>query len=328
MNVKRPRSDRKSYALIDAHGKTVKDPRLDAINADLRAGVAPDILEARVRALLDTYRPKRTPISLANERIVEACHEHKLAVKPDLVDPDGLKQRLHRAAEALGAISVAEADERALYRALQHIKSPSQRYEIRRGVNELLLFLKRGFKLANPVPQRPDEVVFIRAAEFIAKARDLQPHYRATLGALFATGCRWAELPVAVVADGASRVSKQLKPGNVLALTKNKKARTAPIIPGLSQYLDEYLKLDKSTRYALCLSNHKRVYYACKKVLGIRIHDLRHSYAVEWGSVGASTAEIARYIGDTESVAERHYRNYCATPDEIKRALDRWTKKA
>lgn len=324
MNVKRPRKDRKSYALVDANGKTIKDPRIDAINADLRAGVAIDLLEARVRAVLDSYRPKLTPILLSNEQLVLERHAKKLQRKPDLVDPDNLKYRLLRAAEALGNTPIREASEDQIYAALAHIKDPAVRFEIRRGINELLIFAGRTFKLVNPRPVRPDEIEFIRIADFKEKAQKLQKHHAAYLGALFATGCRFAELPVAKLSDREVHVKAQLKEGGALAPTKNKKSRTAPILPPLVEYVQAYRELDRNLRYAMCLTNHKRIYYACKKFLGIRIHDLRHSYAVEWGAKGCSTHEIARFVGDTEEVCERHYRNYCATPDEVARVLEKW----
>lgn len=323
MFIKRPNKYRSTYSLIGKDGKTVNDPRIDAVNADLKNGTSQDLLEARMQKILESFRPPKTPISISNEKLVHELHRKKLQRKPDLAKPDMLKQRLLRAASFLGNVSVREASEDDIYTALENVKDPAQRYEIRRGVNELLRYCKRPFLLFNPVPSRPDEIEFIRITDFLNKEKELGK-YAACLGALFATGCRWAELPVAGLSEEVAHVTRQLKPGPRLAPTKNKKSRSAPILPPLKRFVEAYRRLTREERYSLCLKNHKRVYYACKKILGIRIHDLRHSYAVEWGTVGSSTAELARYIGDQASVTERHYRNYCLTSDEVQRALKRW----
>lgn len=326
MFIKRPNAHRKTYALIGRDGKTVDDARVAAINADLARGMSSDILEARMQAILRSYRPPKTPLSISNDKLVHEVHRKKVQRKPDIVNPDGLLQRLQRAASHLGNVSIREASEDEIYAALADIKVPAQRYEIRRGVNELLRYCKRPFLLHNPVPDRPDEIAFIRVDAFKRAAREMPDHYAAVLGALFATGCRWAELPVAQLSPEAATITRQLKSGPRLAPTKNKRSRVAPVLPPLREFVERYRRLDREARYSLCLSNHKRVYYACKQALGIRLHDLRHSYCVEWGAVGSSTAELARYIGDQESVTERHYRNYCMTSDELKRALARWSK--
>jgi integrase len=324
MFIKKPTHGRASYALVGNDGKTVSDPRIDAVNADLRAGVARDLLDARMRAIRDSFKPPRTPLSASNEKLVHELHRKKLQKKPDLANPDGLLKRLLRAAEYLGNVSVREATEEDIYAALSKIDSPARRYETRRAVNEMLKYCQRPFTLYNPVPDRPEEIAFIRIADFLTRSAKMRADYRTILGALFATGCRWAELPVAALGEGQVSVSRQLKPGPKLTRTKNKKSRTAPILPPLQKYVDEYRRLSREERYSACLSNHKRLYYACKKFLGVRLHDLRHSYCVEWGAKGCSTADLAQYIGDTEEVTERHYRNYCLTSDAIERALKRW----
>ena len=324
MFIKKPIGGRRTYALIGNDGKTLQDPRVEAVTADLAAGVSRDLLDARMRAIRDSFKAPRTPLSISNEKLVHELHRKKLQKKPDLVDPDGLLKRLLRAAEYLGNVSVREASEEEIYSALSQIKSQARRYETRRAVNEMLKYCRRPFSLYNPVPDRPDEIAFIRITDFLERTKNMRKDYRTILGALFASGCRWSELPVAALGDGQVTVSRQLKPGPTLGPTKNKKSRAAPILPPLQRFVDEYRRMEREERYSACLSNHKRIYYACKKALGVRLHDLRHSYCVEWGAKGCSTADLAQYIGDTEEVTERHYRNYCLTSDAVTRALKRW----
>lgn len=324
MFIKRPNSYRASYALIGRDGKTRFDPRIDAINRDLKAGFPIDLLESRVKAVLASFRLPQTPISMSNEALVNRCHTAKLKMKTDLADPDNLKYRLMRAAEAVGEVSILEASEDSLYNAFKGPLTASQTYELRRGINELLKFAGRPIKLYNPRPKMADEIVYIRIEDFSRLENKLKRHHAVYLGALFATGCRFAELPVAGLTQEQADVRFQLKPNNPKAPTKNKKKRIAPVLPPLNGYVEDYLKLPKELRYSMCLTNHKQLLYQCKKALGVKIHDLRHSYAVEWTLKGCTVQEVALYIGDTEEVTQLHYRPQMAVAEQISRALSKW----
>lgn len=273
--------------------------------------------------ILASFRPKQPLLEQSNKQLVERCHAYKLSRKPYLAKPNDLKQSLYRAASLIGDVPIREALEEDLLLALANVPLKS-RFDVVRAINELLIYAKRPFRLPNPRPPRPDEVSFITLEALIPHLPKFPYPYDLVVASLFATGCRWGELPKAKIGETSAHISCQLDRQGTVRLTKNKKARTAPLIPPLISLTLAYRALGDEMRGTLRAKHQERVYRAVKSILGVRVHDLRHSYAVAWGSRGFSTAEIARYIGDTEEVCARHYRNYCATPDEINRAQDRW----
>jgi integrase len=327
MFIKRPNNYRATYSLIGNDGKVLHDPRVDAVNADLKAGVASDLLKARMKAILESYKAPQTKLSLVNEKLVLERHRKKLQRKPWLANPEDLKQRLLRAAAAMGETSILEATEDQIYDALDHVTESSARFEILRGIQELLKFAGRKIQLVNPRVSLNEEITYIRIADFEKRAAKLVPEYRIYLGALFATGARYGELPLLKIEEHSVVVSQQVRKTGAAARTKNKKVRRAPILPPLMQYVKEARLLGQDRLRELRLEHYYKLYGACKRVLGINIHSLRHSYCVEWASVGANEHDLAYYIGDTPEVVKSHYRNYLATDEVIERAFQLWNKK-
>jgi integrase len=321
--IKRPGKGRATYALIGPDKKTISDPRIDAINADLAAGMARDILEQRMRAVLDSYKPAKAPkamLAVANQRLVLRCHEAKLREKVHLARPDDLKQRLLSCAAALGNVSIESASKDELLRALATIKSPSRRFEIARGINELLKYANRAERIYNPPIRQSSRVAFISIKDFKEKILSVPAPYHLVLGALFATGCRWGELPLAESVNGvAVLVAEQVRNDGTLGPTKNKKERHALILEPLQVWWEEYSKLLYEEKNKLRLEGYNIAYRLCKTRLGIRIHDLRHSYAVALRSYGFNTGQIAEFIGDTEQVCKERYLRHGRTEEELTR---------
>jgi integrase len=326
--IKRPGpGGRASYAIIGWDGKTVRDSRIDSVNKDLRSGRALDSLEQRMGLILASLRPKERLVSDTNAKVIEDLHSWKCKRKPLNVDNDNLKYPLLRAAEFLAEISLHTSSEDQILTKLSLINDPGQRYRTAKALNEMLAFLKRDFRIYNPKPPRPEEIVFIRIATFLQKLPELlNPDWQLYLAGLFATGCRLGELPTVKYDGHAAHIARQVDSKGRIRVTKNKVSRTAPLLPPLTAQVEQLKRLGVQRITQIRMEEYSGMYKAFKKVFGLRLHDLRHSYAVEWGAVGASTSDIARYIGDTEEVCRRHYRNYCAVPDEILRAVERFKK--
>jgi integrase len=328
MFIKRPGKDRKSYAIVDDEGRTIKDPRIDQVNADRAAGLgSADLWEARLREVMGELRPKREPaplyaLSLVNAQLVERWHAIKVMMRDEPhADPENLKQRLLRGAGALGELSIQGASEDQILMALSKVKG-AKKHDIVRAVNELLKYAKRGFSIPNPARER--DIVFIRPAQFLQLERG--GDYKVVLGALFATGCRWAELPLATSKDGGISVRRQIRKDGSVGKTKNKRERLSPILPPLLTYWEEYSSWSEHNKRKMRFDLYNRAYGFCKRKLGVRLHDLRHSYAVEWLASGFSMSEVAKFIGDTEEACQRHYAPFTAQPDEIERAIARYKK--
>lgn len=320
MFIKRPGSRRKSYALVGDDGKTIPDPRIDEINKDLRAGVPKDTLELRLKAVLRSFKPQDTYlISQSNQQLVERCHKAKLLQK-HLSDPDSLKSRLTHCAKYAGELSLLECSKEDLYEVVARVSNPSRRFEVIRGLNELLLFANRGFKLKNVRKHQSSRVSFIEVDDFKKKVLTLPVDYQILFGAYIATGCRWGELPLAEIGKKSVFIEEQLCDDGTVGITKNKKQRVSPILPPLLDYVVRYNKFSQEKKNELRLNHYYKCYALCKKVLGIRIHDLRHSYAIAWRKAGATTSQIADYIGDTEEACKKHYLKHGLTVDEIEQA--------
>lgn len=324
MFIKRPspKSRRnKKYSLIGDDGKVVRDARIDALNKDLGAGVGIDIIEKRMQRILRGYKPEAPKHDLldVNEKLARAVLAKSLLRRPNMAYPKGQLLRLLAAARYMTPLVIQDAPEDAL---LARLVASPHRYEYTCRVNQMLRHLGRPV-LPNPKDKKaPPE--FISVAFFLEQASELAPEHRAFLGALFATGCRMAELPEVSFKDSYQRadiVSQWHVRRRAVWDTKNKKERTAPTLPALRIYIKEFLLLPKDLRRSLCVAGYKNMRQDCRRVLGCRIHDLRHSYCVALAEAGFTSHQIARYIGDTVETTERHYRNWLATDEELLSAL-------
>lgn len=177
------------------------------------------------------------------------------------------------------------------------------------AVNEALAFVgKPG--MYNPPPKRSFVVTYIPLEKLLKKLELLEEPFRLYLGALAATGCRYGELPEAKLDGDWVFVNAQVVDDGRVTPTKNKKPRHAAILPILKPLIMAYKALPYSTQVDLRLTHYHRLYGASKRILGVSIHTLRHTYAIECAKLGKSAQEIAGYIGDTVIVTEKHYLGY------------------
>jgi integrase len=322
MFIKRPGKGRKSYSIVGDDGKVVRDARIDAINKELGAGAPRDVLEARLKNILREFKPRPPQHDLLdlNEQLARKALARAVLRRSDMAYPKGRELRLLAAARFMSPLIIQDASEEALLTRLSQAPSPKRRFEYTARVNEMLGCIGRP-ALPNARPRKLEEPHYISIATFLAKAEQLEPEYRAYLGALFATGCRMAELPeIKFKTLDRADISRQWHTRRLSVwTTKNKKDRTAPTLPELRPFIQ--LLPDKMRMRYLCTAGVRGMRSRCQKVLGCRIHDLRHSYCVALAEAGFSSHRIARYIGDTVDVVETYYRNWLATDEELLAAL-------
>jgi integrase len=96
-----------------------------------------------------------------------------------------------------------------------------------------------------------------------------------------------------------------------LRLPKNKKTRTAFIIPGGELWLENLIKIIDTINPTLA------VFAVVKRACGKRFHDLRHSYAVYLIGKGMSLDWVAQSLGNSRDVCERHYATHILQKDSI-----------
>lgn len=325
MFIKKPGYGRATYALVDDNNKTVQDERIKVINKDLKRGVARDELDARMKLILDSFKPSIFALAPSNLRLAREYDKRIRKIKPNLRDHRSLYNRVVRSVEALGKVTVRDATEDQLLEAIAHVTDTGRRYHIIGGLNTLLRLCGRDLRIRNQSPTVGNEVVYLHTADFLEKLKTIEnPMYRDLLATYFATGCRWGELPAAVIQGNTAHINAQLDKDGMTIVTKNKKGRRAPIIPTLREYVLRYNALSDVEKRELRLYHHFKVYKLAKRQLGVRIHDLRHSYAVAWAKQGTSVAKIALWIGNTEYVCYKHYSRYQPADEELEREVAAW----
>jgi integrase len=325
ITFKKPGKGRATYSIM-VDGKTWNDPRIAAINADLKAGHPPDTLEVRLRSLIATLRGKEELVpSDLNRKLVEQRHEKKLLRKPDLVDAAGLKQRLLRAAAWLGDISIREASEDELLARL-HQAPKKSRPDLIRATNELLRFAGRP---TLPMPRKDyNEPAHVTLAEFVSKLKEIKGNEKLYIASLFATGCRFSELPLAVLKNEKvvvkAAIGSRGKNRGLPQPTKNKHSREAAIITPLLSYVVNFVALPYETKLALWNNPRRKMLPVVRKLYGLKLHDLRHCYAIAWGAKGVSVGKVAGWIGDGEKVTRDHYLGYFVSDDEVLQLSKLW----
>lgn len=246
-----------------------------------------------------------------NDQLVYRLHAEKLKKwrKWPLVEPDKLLSRLLFAIKRLPrSIAVMTNEEIRVHLTSLRLR-PCTRFEVVRALNEVLKFIGRT-GISNPRPARLGEVSYVPMEEFLRKCGTIREDFRIYLGALYACGARFSELP-AVELDGMwARIHVQLRPDRSLGPTKNKTKRSAAILPGLQSFIMAYNALPREVQGDLCIKRYKCIYKAARRVLGANIHTLRHSYAIECFKAGRTVAEVANWIGDSEEVTKEYYIGY------------------
>jgi integrase len=322
--IKRPSAHSGKYSLMGPNG-VIHDERIDNINHDLSKGVARDELEARMRVVRDSFKPKKLELSFTNMRLVEECHAKKLIRKPDLADPYALKRGLIRGAEAMGLMSIKDATEDQIWEAIKGVTQPGRRYHTIRAINELLRFANRDLRLHNPNP-KPEHIRYIEIDAFLKAVPKMDDLVATYLGALFASGCRYGEMPIALPRGAGITIMGQIRRKGDWRVTKNgAKTREALLIPSLKPYAVRLNALGRDAAIGVRLSLYPLIRKQCREHLNVKIHDLRHSYAVYMAKAGFELPHIARWIGDTEQVCKDHYSSFCPSNQEMEAFAARLT---
>lgn len=245
-----------------------------------------------------------------NEEIVLTLHSAKIREFREypLSDPDSLLSRMLFAMTRVPRAITDISNENLKTHLMNLGMTPPTRFEVVRAINEVLKYLGRA-GIENPRPARPSEVSYVPLPEFLAKAEDLPKDYKIYLGALYACGARFGELPCVQIHDNWVFIASQLRKTEV-APTKNKGKRHAAILPHLKPFIMAYKAFSPEKQAILRLEHYHRIYGASRRVLGANIHTLRHSYAIECVRAGKSIEEVAKWIGDSEEVAKKHYIGY------------------
>lgn len=325
--IKRPGGRHKHYSLVGPDGKTKYDERIDSVNRDLDSGTSLAVCEKRMLLIRDSFKSDEPPIVGYNKDLALALQAYKIKRKgAHFKRPESGKYRLLAAVSELGPLSLKGATEQSILNQVGHLMAPGRRYHVFGAINELLKFQGSIFRLHNPAPIPPHIVPHITVEQFISQSHLLPPAYAAYLGSLFATGCRFGELPTALLSEKSVSVAGQVLRDGRVGDTKNNSIRTAPVIPDLTKWVSILNTLGKPAIIDLRLNHEDKIRRAWKSLWNMKMHATRHSYCIAWAQAGTPSAQLAEYIGDTVEVCTRHYARYQTTNEQVERALLLWKK--
>lgn len=323
--IKRPGKVRRSYALIGPDGKTIEDKRIDKVNEDLKRGMAGDLLEERMRLVKLEYQNKYKPpvlTAFGNLELANQVQAWKLKRKPYLRDPGSSLAALIRAVEACGMLSLYTASEEQLLGVVAREPDLFKQQYLKRDLNQLLRHAKRDFTLKVVKLKRVGVVRFLSLDAFLQRLTPVKNDIdRLYMKCLFATGCRYAELPCMQLLGSGIVVQEQINRKGQFAVTKNNRQREAPVIPELLPDVKIWVEQEMQEKIRIRLERYKFIYRASKDHLKMTVHDLRHCYAVRWRQHGFTPGQIAEFIGDTEDVCREHYLRFGGDSDAVKLAV-------
>lgn len=306
--------------------RTIYRPEYEVLNKLLKQGVlSPHDAEARAEEYLKTLYKERDasdPIHLCLPGNLKIFNEWYAKT----FTPRRLKQLAtgyppSEKAGVLKALKVlvnqpVDGDVEALQAWVdEHLEDDPNRHH--RTVGKLNR-LRKYLKLPLLIPDRKDrkDVAYLTKPEVDKLIAAMPEPYKALVAVAFYTGLRRGE----IFALGDNPVHGDVIDvrwqwhlhDRALRLPKNRKTRTAYIIPGGEVWVEKWLKMKDQVNPTLDFSKMVRT-----RTGGKRFHDLRHSYAVYLISQGLSLDWVAQSLGNSRDVCERHYASHILQTDSI-----------
>lgn len=343
-----PRGDRKSFAIqrrIPIPGEirkyrheTVRDPRIDTLNKQLASGVGiGQLIKAAQKLRDDLYKEDEERIGVAirvhhseNTEILERYLKFHFTKHPRNIDPQTARLEYKRAVESVGNLPLTTTD---IYQLQTAINSKFQGNPQRRIVSRLksvLKFLGRvsDSELLSLDKEDLPDVRFLERDEYL-KVRDNLPDEKSKIffDCLVYTGMRTGEVFGVTRRDirgNLLTVAKQKDREMELRNTKNGKPRKAYIFKEGILALERWLAIPEEERDAVRLKMWADVIkIACKKTFPkdpskhLVAHDLRHCYVIWLLGAGVSLHIIAKSIGDSVAVADKHYAGFLISDESV-----------
>jgi integrase len=342
--IKRPGGGRRSYSIIKRviapsgakEHSTLKNERLDAINAQMIAGVlgsaAADLAVSNLCEELNAESKKRERgvwvASEDNLRLLKEYFEKEYARRRS--DKESAMRRLRRAIEQLGPHSLL-GDANTLQRVVDErfgYSSTVQRKYVA-AINQMRKWFGVRDRLALD-REVPPEFRYVTEKEFdrILKRVD-DPVAAALFEFLFSTGMRIGEafaFPPNHLSAQRVLVRRQMLRGGKIAQTKNRKERSTILMGRGVEAAKLWMKQDmgalRDVVFNRVLKRAARQVFPGDDSKHISVHDLRHSFAVHLVSECDVTVDwVAKLLGDSVTVAERYYLRFKASDENLDRIL-------
>lgn len=349
--LKKPGNGRRTFQILKRTvrpGETpkhvaIQNERLAAINSSLLAAIqdvrACEIQCREVIADLMKVERQRLPRIVHNEenlRVLQGYWDKEYQDRK-LTDPDAAFNRLARAIESVGSLSLYSASKGQLQKAVNKKYRDNRQRDIVATLNQVLTFMGRAIEL-----DRHDEIMndvaYLTPEEFERTQKHvIDPLDRLLQRTAFVSGLRVGEL-FALTPESAMgaqffsqfQLDRQLERRH----TKRKlaKRRSIYILPGGEPAFREWSGLAPKTKKTIRNRRHADVLKAaCQKAFPERpdkhvvFHDLRHSYAIYLVSRGVSTTQVAQCLNNSSAVCEKFYSGFVLkdeTIETIKRIIE------
>jgi integrase len=316
--------------------ETIKsDEVINGLNQALKSGSI-ELSEAELQArqhcsklneLLKKKRQGSYIASEANLKLLKKYWDEAYSYRQN-VDPQSAWNRLRRAVEALGTMSLLGPKNEIQKQLVKFCRGkPNRQRDIASALNQLRQFFGIHEKLIREKKVAP-QFDYLTEQEFHKVLKHIEdPTLALTYEVLFYTGTREGEaFALENYKNGALQVFFQIDRDGVKRETKNRKRRVTFVPENGRAAVQKWIKTEPKEivgRKTLLTIWQEAV----TKVFPnkhITVHDLRHSYAVHMlTKEDASISLIAKYIGDSVVVCEEYYLGFTFEDDAVSALLAR-----
>jgi integrase len=352
-DVKTPRHQgRSSFAItqVEKSGtkvisrKTIKDERIRAINLAYKSEFKDyDECLDEIKKIKNDYvvqEDKRKPKKNYNSKNLELVQKYfnKTYKKKKIKDESkkSMLKDLERSVKALGKLSLFSASEDEIQEQIDSQFSGDKQRRIIARLRQLLKFIGRS-DIQLFLEEKDEKCVkYLEPNEldllldYIKENRIL--YCLVNIGAR--GGLRQSEIygirKHCLKTDRNLFVDTQLLPDGTRRTPKNKKKRTAFLMDGVSDSINEWLDISMADREAYragAARIPKQVKKACQKLFPnnpskhLNFHDLRHCYAIYLVSIGMPTDLVAKFMGNSPEVCRLYYQGFMVSNTGIETAI-------
>lgn len=335
MFIKKPSKDHKSFRLLErVSGRTITiaHPELEAINHELKNGLAMHRAYGLVQALRDRLETERAPKPSWLPENMELVDRYwkEVASHRNQRRPEEARRRLEWAVRNLGSTPLITSSTNTLRQALAHLE-PKQRSRCIDVLNALFAHFRLDKHLIRP---KVDYVAptYLTLEEVGACAAGLSSHAALCVWAALATGCRYGELFAltrhSLVGEGHVNVTGQRdehwKPGP----TKNGKTGKVYIVRELRPQLRAWLDVPEEVKIKMRAAQAPAEGFGAIALRAIGRHEpfknLRHSYAKIMLERGATLTDLMFWMRDRAATVEQYYANWELTTAGMQSDLRRF----
>lgn len=248
----------------------------------------------------------------------------------DITSPKAALNRLKRAVEAVGSLSLRSASREALQKEIDKTHFGNKQRAVVAALNQILAFIKRGDRLRKS-REEVRSPRHLKQSEFESLRTTLHncpPNVELVFQVAFATGCRLGEI-FALNTDDLEGlrigVLSQMDESGKLRETKTRQNRYTIVMPEYKKAVQQWLKVPIEERFKIRnLAWSKITRKACRAAKLSKVcvfHDLRHSFAIHLRAQGASIGDIANALGNSIMVAEKYYAGKVGTSQSLDNLL-------